>query len=517
MTINTNSTNGRVILVGAGPGDPGLISVKGAGALRRADTVVYDHLISKDLLNYTPKQCQMIYVGKIAGKHTMPQELINQLLVDEAREGKTVVRLKGGDPFIFGRGGEECLFLKENGIEYEVVPGISATSAVAAHAGIPLTHRRVSTSYIVLTGHEPSDPGRVDVNWKTVAEMAGTLVIFMGVKTLPQTTAELIKYGRDPHTPVAVIRWGTMPEQQTIVGTLETIAEQVEEAGLKPPGLIVVGEVVRLREKIKWFEQRPLFGVSAVIPRTHQRPSEIGHHLQEQGAAVFEFTCPTVHEEQEKDNRNEMVRRIREFNWLFFTDTESVSLFLDALLHCKKDARHLADVHIAALNDEIAERLNRFGIYPEFVTNRTCTPPLVKEFAHQFDVEGQRICLFYDEHSPDKLREYLDKRKATVRMTTIYDPQPKETRFPELHDKKMDLLVFLSVKAVEDFFAHADQSLIEKVTTESRMASVSPLSSQALRDRGLEVHIEPEQPITSMLLQAILESYSKKEVEATIE
>jgi uroporphyrinogen III methyltransferase/synthase len=248
------SLQGRVILVGAGPGDPELITVRGLTELRKCDMVVYDHLVSAELLKEIPPHAEAVYVGKKAGKHIKSQEEINAFLLENARQGKTVVRLKGGDPFIFGRGGEECLYLREHGIPYEVVPGVSAMSAVPTYAGIPLTHRDVSSSFVVVTGHENPEKGDLQIDWKTVAEMGGTLVIFMGVLNLPSIAAQLIRYGRSPETPVAVIRWGTIAEQLTIEGTLGTIVQQIQEQNLRPPGLVVIGEVVALRGKLQWFE-----------------------------------------------------------------------------------------------------------------------------------------------------------------------------------------------------------------------------------------------------------------------
>ncbi|MFB3785796.1 MAG: uroporphyrinogen-III C-methyltransferase [bacterium] len=246
--------NGRVYLVGAGPGDPGLLTVRGLELLRRAEVVVYDHLVSREILDLAPPQARRVYVGKISGKHTCPQEEINTLLLDEARQGYQVVRLKGGDPFIFGRGGEECLFLYDHGIPFEVVPGVSAVSAVPAYAGIPLTSRDYSTAFVAVTGHEHNQKEKLQVDWATIARMDATLVVFMGILSIRSICDELRRHGRPPETPAAVIRWGTTTEQETITGTLSTIADQVEQSRLRPPGLIVIGEVVRLREKLNWFE-----------------------------------------------------------------------------------------------------------------------------------------------------------------------------------------------------------------------------------------------------------------------
>lgn len=245
---------GKVYITGAGPGDPGLLTLNAKKALEAADVLIYDHLVSEDCMKFCKESIKKIYVGKTAGKHTYPQEEINRMIAEEALAGNTVVRLKGGDPFIFGRGSEECLYLRECNIPFEVVPGISALSAVPAYAGIPLTHRNLSTHFCVVTGHEEFGKDSFSVNWKTVAELGGTLVIYMGITNIRGIADELMKHGRESDTPVSVIRWGTTPQQELVVGTLSTIADQIEAVQLRPPGLIIIGEVVDYHNQINWFQ-----------------------------------------------------------------------------------------------------------------------------------------------------------------------------------------------------------------------------------------------------------------------
>ena len=252
--MTSPARKGKVYLVGAGPGDPGLLTLRGRDLLQQADVVIYDHLVLEGCLAHVNPSARRIYVGKIAGKHTKTQDQINELLVTEARAGNGVVRLKGGDPFVFGRGGEECLYLQEHGVAFEVVPGVSALAAVPACAGIPLTFRNVATHFIVVTGHEQDSKTVPDVDWKAVSRLGGTLVIFMGVLRIRWITEELLRGGLSPETPAAVIRWGTVPEQQVLAGTLATIAGEVERVKLHPPGLIVIGEVVRLRDRLNGFD-----------------------------------------------------------------------------------------------------------------------------------------------------------------------------------------------------------------------------------------------------------------------
>ncbi len=253
--LSPDTDQGVVILVGAGPGDPGLITVRGKDELERADVVIYDHLVAHELLDHLPSHAERIYVGKKAGKHTLPQEEINDLLVKKAQEGNRVVRLKGGDGFVFGRGGEECMHLRQQGVAFEVVPGVSATMAVPAYAGIPVTTRDKATSFIAVTGHEHISKERPHVDWEAVAKIDGTIIIFMGVLAFHKIASLLIRYGRSPDTPAAVIRWGTTKKQETLMGTLETLPKKIAETNIRPPGLIVVGDVVNLRNELQWFQE----------------------------------------------------------------------------------------------------------------------------------------------------------------------------------------------------------------------------------------------------------------------
>lgn len=252
--FNDQHFKGKVLLVGAGPGDPGLITVKGKTAIEHADVLVYDHLVAQELVELTSPHARRIYVGKKAGKHVLPQEQINKLLVHEAQSGNKVVRLKGGDPFIYGRGAEECLYLKEHNIPFEIIPGVSALAAVPAYAGIPITSRGLAATFVTVTGHEVACKNKSDVDWQSIARIDGTLVIFMGVLSLRNIAEQLIHHGMSSETPAAVIRWGTTDQQQTVVETLADLPDKIESINLRPPGLIIVGEVVRLRDQLNWFE-----------------------------------------------------------------------------------------------------------------------------------------------------------------------------------------------------------------------------------------------------------------------
>jgi len=329
-----------IYLVGSGPGDPGLFTVKGVECLRRADAVVYDRLAPQALLAHAHPGAELIYVGKRPGEPTMAQEAINALLVELGRAGKTVVRLKGGDPYVFGRGGEEALELERAGLPFEVVPGVTSGIAAPAYAGIPVTHRGVSTSVAFVTGHEDPAKGEPDVDWKGLANGAETLVLYMGVGRLAEITDELIAGGRDPGTPVACIRWGTLPEQQTVTATLETIADKVAEANLKPPAITLVGDVVALREEgLDWFERKPLFGRRVVVTRARTQAGELSRELEALGAEVFEFPTIEIRPPEDFDPLDEAIRALDSFDWIVFTSVNGVEAFVKRLQHRGLDLR----------------------------------------------------------------------------------------------------------------------------------------------------------------------------------
>jgi uroporphyrinogen III methyltransferase/synthase len=290
--MRNKTMTGKVYLVGAGPGDPGLITVKGLECIQKADVIIYDYLAASTLLKYARKNAELIYVGKKGGSHTLAQERINDLIVEKAQAGAMVTRLKGGDPFIFGRGGEEAEVLFNNSVPFEIVPGVTSAIAAPAYAGIPLTHRKYTATVAFVTGHE--DPGKAEsaIDWASIARGMGTVVFLMGVKNLPHITEQLRVHGKPPDTPVALVRWGTTSRQTTVSGTLDTIVEKVKKVGLKAPAIIIVGDVVHLRQMLKWYEHRPLLGKKIVVTRARAQASDLVKLLSELGAECLE--CPTI-------------------------------------------------------------------------------------------------------------------------------------------------------------------------------------------------------------------------------
>ena len=358
---------GKVYLIGAGPGDPGLITVKGLRCLETADVVVYDYLANEQLLSRIREGAEKVYVGKKGGDHTLPQERINELIIARAKEGKSVARLKGGDPFIFGRGGEEAEELAEAGIPFEVVPGVTSAIAVPAYAGIPLTHRDYTSTVAFITGHEDPAKEESQIAWDKISTGIGTLVFLMGAGNLPRIARELIKNGRSPETPVALIRWGTLPEQETVLGRLSDIGEIARSRQIKPPVIILVGEVVALREKLNWFETLPLFGKKILVTRAREQASDLSERLRVLGAAPVEFPTIGILPPESWADVDHCLQRMVLYDWIIFTSANGVKFLLERLSALGRDVRDLRGPRVCAIGPKTAEALEGLKIKVSFV------------------------------------------------------------------------------------------------------------------------------------------------------
>ncbi len=515
------STLGKVYLVGAGPGDPGLITLRGKYLLEHAEVVVYDYLANPKLLSYVPKDAKLIYAGKKGGGlHAFTQEGINQLLVDHAKDGKMVVRLKGGDPFIFGRGAEEIEELVKEGIDFEVVPGVTSATAAATYAGIPITHREYTASVAFVTGHEDPTKKFSNISWEKLATGAGTIVIYMGIKTLPSITKKLIDFGRSPDTPVAVVRWASTPQQRSVVGTLETIYDVVAKADIKPPALIIVGEVVKLRSTIDWFEKRPLFGRRIVVTRTREQASDLVAKLEEYGAECLEYT--TIHIEPVEDYRvlDQALAEIDGYAWLLFTSINAVTYFFKRLYSLGFDSRRLAATKVAVVGRATAEELLKYGVradlIPEKFTGEGLAEALVKT-----EVKGSRILLPRALKASEILPEVLSDAGAEVTIAPTYQNIPPMGRKEELRDQlesgTVDLITFTSSSTVTNFLtmldAADDQDLHRLLDTVS-IAAIGPITADTVREHGLRVDMQPQRFTIDDMVQAIVAFYRNKAAQA---
>jgi len=485
-------TNGHVYLVGAVPGDPGLISLKGNACMEKVDVLVYAYLASSYLLAYAREGAEQIYVGKKGGDHTLKQNEINQLLVEKAGKGLTVARLKGGDPFIFGRGGEEVETLIEAGISYDIVPGVTSAIAAAAYAGIPLTHRKYTSTLAFITGHEDPEKASSRIDWQALATGIGTLVFFMGVKNLPHIVEQLTRHGMPSETLIALIRWGTTTRQETVTGRLGNIVQKVEEAGLKAPAIIVVGDVVELRETMQWFENKPLMGKRIVVTRAREQASDLLQLLNAAGAACLE--CPTIQIAPPDDWEllDRAIKSLSEYHWLVFTSVNGVGFFFKRLFELGKDVRALHQIQTACIGPATEKRLKDFGLTCDILPESYRAESVVEAFKSQA-LAGKKILLPRAREARLILPEELSSMGADVNEIPVYVTRIAEdntaTLLAGLEEQRIDCVTFTSSSTVRNF-----KKLIPKASFKQLMASVTvacigPVTADTARDLGFDVHL----------------------------
>lgn len=506
--------SGKVYLVGAGPGDPGLITVRGKRLLEKAEVVVYDYLAGSKLLKHAPADAELVYVGKKGGvKHTRTQDEINQMLVDYAQAGKSVVRLKGGDPFIFGRGGEELEILYNENVPFEVVPGVTSATAAATYAGIPITHREYTASVAFITGHEDPTKHSSNVDWSKLATGAGTIVVYMGIKNLPIIVKNLIEHGRDPQTPVAVVRWASTPEQRSVEGTLETITQIVQESDIKPPALIIVGEVVKLRKTIDWYEKRPLFGKKILVTRTREQASDLVAGLEEYGANCLESSTINIKEVESYEVFDEELERLNEYHWILFTSLNGVKYFFKRLFAKGMDARDLKGPDIAAVGKSTAELLLNYGVNADLIPPTFTGEGLAQSLLDQ-GVEGRNILIPRALHAREILPETLRGAGAQVMMVPVYQNCPaegdKELLLSELAKKEINMVTFTSSSTVRNFLSMLNaenQDEIKEILSGVKIAAIGPITAKTVTDNGLQVDVQPEEFTIPALIDSVVQYY----------
>ncbi len=500
---------GIVYLIGAGPGDPGLITVKGRDCLRRAEVVIYDYLANPALLAEAPPQAERIYVGKTRGQHHTPQEQINALLVERAGQGLIVARLKGGDPYVFGRGGEEAEELQAAGVPFEVVPGISAGFAAAAYAGIPLTHRDFTTSLGLITGHENPLKKVSNLDWSKLATGVGTLVFYMGMTNLALIAVELMANGRSPQTPVAVIRWGTTFQQQTVTATLNNVVHEVARAGLKPPAVIVVGEVVGLRKKLRWFDNRPLFGRKVLVTRSLQQAQSLAGLLQSAGAEAICLPSVTIEPPASWVELDTAIGRLADTDYLILTSANGVSAFFERLKVAGLDSRALHGLRIVAVGPKTAASIAKHGLNVDLMPRQYQAEGIV-ELLRQQDLSGKRILYPRSSCARDLLGRELRQAGALVETPVAYGTEPAVEGAARLRELvatgQLDAVTFTSASTVEHCLALLDDS--EKALLNRRViAAIGPLTAAAIRKQGLRVQIEAGEATCEALVAALIEHF----------
>ena len=500
----------KVYLVGAGPGDPGLITVKGKECIQTADVIIYDYLAAPTLLKHAPPNAEMIYVGKKGGDHTLSQDKINALMVEKAKADLTICRLKGGDPFIFGRGGEEAEVLAAKGIPFEVVPGVTSAVAAAAYAGIPLTHRKLTATLAFITGHE--DPHKEDssIDWESLAGGIGTLVFFMGVKNLPEITQKLIANGKSPETPVALIRWGTTPSQKTVTGNLDNITERVKKAGLKAPAIIVVGEVVDLRKTLKWFETRPLLGKRIVVTRAREQASDLVRQLSDLGADCLEYPTIKIVPADDLTPMDRGIENLSDYDWIVFTSVNGVKFFFERLFETDRDVRALNHLHTAAIGPATAERLFQFGLKSDIIPKNYRAESVVKAF-RQEKLKGKKILLPRAGEARPVLPVELRKMGAEVDEVTAYLTEKVQDNadllVKQLKENSIDLITFTSSSTVKNFKSLLPPDKFNQLIDGATIASIGPITTDTASELGFKVHITAESYTIPGLCEAILKYY----------
>lgn len=511
----TTKDRGCVFLVGAGPGDPGLITVKGLETLRQAEVVVYDHLANAELLKEARLDAELIYVGKRAGQHTFSQEEINQFLVEKAQAGKTVARLKGGDPFVFGRGGEEAMALAAAGVPFEVIPGVTSAVAAPAYAGIPVTHRGLASSFAVVTGHEDPTKAESTIDWQYLARGVDTLIFLMGVGNLPEIVARLVEHGRAPETPAALVRWGTTARQETVAGTLADIAEKVKAAGLRPPAVAVIGQVVNLREHLGWYDRKPLFGKRVLVTRSREQASVLSRRLRKLGAEPVELPAITFEPPEDYTPLDAAIRHIRQYDWIIFTSTNGVRAFMERLWTLGWDARSLAKVKLAAIGPATATALEQCRLRADYVPDQYVAEAVA---AGLCDVRGQRILLPRADIARPALAIALREAGATVDEVTVYrtvlaegvqgSASSGDLVFPTSEDvrqmlakNQIDVVTFTSSSTVRNLVALLGGV---KPLRGALIACIGPITADTAREMGLRVDMVAEEYTIDGLIEVLI-------------
>jgi len=499
---------GKVYLIGAGPGDPGLMTVKGLACLHEADVVVYDYLANPVFLEEAPA-AEKIYVGKRKGLHHYPQEKINQLLLEHARNGKVVARLKGGDPFVFGRGGEEALELVKAGIEFEVVPGVTAAVAAAAYAGIPMTHRDHTTTLGFITGHEDPAKKLSRLDWEKLSTSMGTLVFYMGMANLENICEQLVAHGRSPETPVAVVRWATTPRQETLTGTLATIVSKVRGEGFKPPALIFIGEVVGLRESLRWFDNRPLFGKRVLVTRTAAQAGIFSVLLESHGAAAV--SCPVIEIVPPASYRelDEAIAGLADTDVLILTSTNAVEAFFHRLTTLNRDVRALHGVEVAVVGPKTAECLKLHGLQPDIMADDFRAEGVIEKL-RESGVSGKRVLYPRAELARDLIPRELTADGAEVLSPVVYcsrAPHNEGIRVL-LEEGQIDAITFTSSSTVDNFVSMVGDE-VQKLVKGIPLFSIGPLTSETMVKHQLAIAAEAKPSTLEGLVAAMLDYYKQ--------
>ena len=499
--------NGKVFIVGAGPGDTDLITLKALNCIERANVILYDELVNATLLKRASINTELIYVGKKEGCHSVSQDEMGNLLVEYAKAGKTVCRLKGGDPFVFGRGGEEAELLFKNNIPFEIVPGITSAISAPAYAGIPITQRGFASGFCVFTGHEDPTKDSSDLNWQAIAKLNSTLVFLMGMKNLPLIIDNLIQNGMDENTPIAIIHRGTTPLQKTVTGTLKNIVSIVKKESIKTPSIIVVGKVVSLRESLSWFENKPLLGKEILVTRTRKQASSLVQSLHSLGAMTHEF--PLIELEPNEQSHQELETSIKElsnYDWIVFTSTNGVEVFLDRISSLGFDGRIFKGVNICAIGSATRDKLAEYFIKADLVPNDYVSESIIESLKNK--VKGKKVLLPRADIARDVLPDGLTKCGADVKVISTYHIKIASGSSDELKKLlgEVDLVTFASSSTVDNFVEILGNDF-DEFKDQVKAASIGPITTSAIKKHSLNLALEAREYTIPGLVDSIIEYF----------
>lgn len=480
---------GKVYITGVGPGDYRLLTLKSLECIEKADVIVYDRLISDKILSFAKEGAELIYVGKKSDYHAVPQERINELIATKALEGKIVARVKGGDPFVFGRGGEEAECLYEHGIEFEIVPGVTSAVSVPAYAGIPVTHRDCSSSLHIITGHERPDKTENVIDYEILAKVEGTLVFLMGVENLQDICVNLVKNGKNGTTPVAVIENGATNHQRVVTGALESIVELVKNTGIKPPAVTVIGEVVNLREKLNWFPKGKLAGKRIVVTRAREQASMLSEKIVELGGEAIEFPTIRIAKLEDFHQFDAVLANIASYAWLVFTSVNGVRAFFKRMKDQRIDIRSLFGKKLCAIGEATRKEMNELGFNVDYVPAQYTTDELLKDLLEMVK-PGERVLLARADIANPELASGLSAKGILVDDLTVYRTLPEtaaKERITRLLDgKKIDFITFTSSSTVKNFLAIVGAENIKKLSN-IKIACIGPVTAATAKELGLHV------------------------------
>ncbi len=509
-----NSTPGTVFLLGAGPGDPGLMTVRALEIIRTADVIVYDYLAGSAFADEARPDAELIYVGKKGADHTLEQIDINALLVEKARQGKSVARLKGGDPYVFGRGGEEAEDLVDAGIPFEVVPGVTSAVAAPAYAGIPVTHRDHASMVTFITGHENPEKDESAIDWEVLARNPGTLVFLMGVKNLPNISRSLIRYGKPATTPAALIRWGTTPQQVSVVSTLADLPAEAERRGIKAPAVLVVGSVASLHDRLGWFEKRPLLGKKILVTRSRAQSRRMAEKISMQGGVPILFPTIEIRPPEDFTALDESIRRIGEFDWVIFTSVNGVERFFQRFFEIRDDIRDMAGPRIGAIGPVTASSVRNLGIKVDLLAKEFIAEGVLAQLSGE-EVRGRRFLIPRAEKARETLPDGIAEMGGVVEVVSVYRTgMPADSAIEKarsmLEQREVDAVTFTSSSTVTHFVDMLGEVDVGSLLSGVAVASIGPVTSETARRLGLTVHVEASEYTIDGLVDALVEYFNSK-------